>query len=370
MKKISLIVFSLVFCYSCKSSGEKAKSIHPNKENLLPEDAIDNYLYESTDVKLIGLSSLSLYTEIGDNNEHLIGKVITAKLIDSSQVVVLDDSKNRLRVFDAQTGKLQASLAREGRGPGELTQPSAMEVLGKKIMVGDRLLKLSFYSMEDDSISFSDEIRINYSPNRICGIGNFVFVTGIDLKRNYTIYKYDVETFELLGQFHETYKSNTPLVRTMLSNNLISCNSTSESILVVSPYLPYVYSYDTDGKLQWVSKIDEFHPMAATEGIGSNGKPSLNQSYNKNGLTDFYLNFNEQKGSDSNFLQILRTEKSNGESIASTLFTYKIDSYNGKGRLVSNETFRILSLTNDYLIISKNEEYPTVNLFKNPFNEL
>lgn len=370
MKKICLLIFSLLFCYSCTSSGEKDNSTHPNKENLLPENLIDNYLYETTDAKLIDPSSLNLYSEIGDNDEHLIGRIITAKLIDSSQVVVLDDSKNRLRVFDAQTGKLQASLAREGRGPGELIQPSAMEVVGKNIIVSDRVLKLSFYSMEDDSISFSDEIRIKYSPNKICAIGNFVFVTGINLKRNYTIYKYDVETFELLGQFHETYKSDTPVVRTMLSNNLISCNSASESILVVSPYLPYVYSYDTDGKLKWVSKINEFHPMSATESIGTNGKPSLNQSYNKNGLTDFYLNLHEQNGSGFNFLQILRTEKSNGESIASTLFTYKIDSQNGEGRLVSDETFRILSLTNDYLIISKNEEYPTINLFKNPFNEL
>lgn len=370
MKEMYLLILSLLFCYSCTSSSERADSIHPTKENLLPDDVIDNYLTETSDTKLKDLSSLRLYSEIGDNDKNLIGKVTTAKLINSSQIVVLDDSKNRLRVFDAQTGKLQASLAREGRGPGELIQPSAMEVLGKKIMVSDRVLKLSIYSMEDDSISFSDEIRINYSPNRICAIGKFVFVTGIDLKRNYTIYKYDVETFELLGQFHKTYKSDTPLVRTMLSNNLISCNSASESVLVVSPYLPYVYSYNTDGKLQWVSKLNKFHPKSATESIGSNGKPSLNQSYNKNGLTDFYLNFNEQKGSDFNFLQILRTEKSNGESIASTVFTYKIDSKNGEGRLVSDETFRLLSLTNDYLIISKNEEYPTINLFKNPFNEL
>lgn len=370
MKRIYLLIFSLLFCYSCTNSGEKATTSHPNKENLLSNDAIDNVIYQTTDGNLLDSNSLDLYSEIGDNDEHLLGKVITAKLIDSSKIVVLDDSKKRLRVFDTQTGKLQASLAREGRGPGELAQPTAMEIVDKNIMVTDRLLKLSFYSTEDDSISFSDEVRIDYTPKRICAIGNFVFVSGINLKSHYTIYKYDAETYDLLGQFHETYKSDTPLVSMMLSHNLISCNLASESILVVSPFLPYIYSYDTDGNLQWVSKLNEFYPLSATESIGSNGKPSLNLSYNKNGLTDFYLTLSAQNGSTFNFLQILRTEKSNGESIASTQFTYKIDSKNGEGRLVSNERFRILSVTNDYLIVSSNEEYPTINLLKNPFNEL
>lgn len=370
MEKLCLLIFSLLFCYSCTNSGEKATTSHPNKENLLSNDAIDNVIYHTTDGNLLDSNSLDLYSKIGDNDEHLLGNIIAAKLIDSSQVVVLDNSKNRLRVFDAQTGKLQASLAREGRGPGELTQPTAIDIVGNNIIISDWLLKLSFYRIQDDSISYSDEVRIDYSPKRICAIDNFVFVAGINLKSNYTIYKYDAETFELLDQFHETYKSDTPLVSMMLSNNLVSCNLASESILVVSPYLPYIYSYNTDGKLQWVSKINEFYPLSATESIGATGKPSLNQSYNKNGLTDFYLSFNAQSGSTFNFLQILRTEKSNGESIASTLFTYKIDSKNGEGRLVSNETFRILSLTDDYLIASGNEEYPTINLFKNPFNEL
>lgn len=369
MKKICLLIFSSLL-FSCSNFNEQDKSIHPNQENLLPEDVIDNYLSESENDTLIDADSLKLYREIGDNDENMIGRTVTAKLIDSSHVVVLDDSQNKLRVFDIQNGKLQSSFAREGRGPGELIQPTAMEVAGDNIIVSDRMLKLSIYSTKDDSISFRNQISIGYSPNRVCAIDSFVFVTGIDLKTNNTIYKYDLNTLEYLDQFHETYKSDNPMVSMMLSNNIISCNSASKSILVVTPYLPYVYSYDIDGNLEWISKIEKFSPMIATEGIGSNGKPSLNQSFNKDGLTDRFLNFNEQYGSDFNFLQIIRTEMSNDEIIGSTVFTYKIDAHSGEGRLVSDESFRILSLTNDHLILSKNEEYPTVNLFKNPFNEL
>lgn len=367
-----LIVLSF-FISSCSNFGQDSDLTHPNKENLLPEESIDNYINQNTNTALIDSNSLVLLNSIGTNEgsiEEMLGRIIVSKIIDTSQVVVLDNSQNRLKVFDFQTGKLQASLAREGRGPGELVQPTDMEVTGSNIIVSDRLLKLSFYSINNDSITFRDQVNIAYTPNKICAIDNFVFVSGIDLKSNYTIYKYDISTLEYLGQFHETYKSDNPLVSMMLSNNLISCNSATESILVVTPYLPYVYSYDTDGNLKWISEIEDFYPMIATEGIGSNGRSSLNQSLNTDGLTDRHLRFLEQNGSNFNVLQIIRTEMKNKETIGGSFLTFEIDTRTGEGSLISNEINKIYDLTNDYLILPGSEDYPTINLLQNPFDEL
>jgi hypothetical protein len=354
---------------SCSGTDNHKESVHPSSENFLSQDLIDEYIKVQPDSVLIDSSLLTSSKWIGDNNENILGNVIAAKVIDSSSIVILDHSQSQLKIFDAETGELKNSFARKGRGPGELLQPSDMDVSGDLILVVDRFMKLDLYKNVNDSIRFINQITLEYSPNKICALDNFIFVSGIDLESSNTIFKYDLKSLKSMGSFHKTYKSDNPLVRTMLSNNLISCNRTTNQILVVSPYLPYVYAYNIDGKINWISEIENFNPMIAKEGMRDDGRSSLTKSLNSEGFSDRYISFLEQSNSDFNFLQIARTEKQGDENIGGSVLTYKIDVSTGSGNLISKDLNRMLDYSGNYIIVPINDEYPTVKLLDNPFNE-
>ncbi len=55
---------------------------------------------------------------------------------DQNHIFVLDARDNDIKVF-SKTGRFEVCLCRKGEGPGELSRPSDMDILGEKIYVAD-----------------------------------------------------------------------------------------------------------------------------------------------------------------------------------------------------------------------------------------
>lgn len=368
MRSSSLALLVVFILASCSYSNESYEQEHPTADNMLPAASVNSFIALTPDSLLIDSLSVGSMDVIGDEREIMLGKILGAAIVDSTSIAILDNSPHRLKIYNRILKKLSGTLARKGRGPGEILQPTDFDVTGNTIIVADKVLKVALFKIAKDTIRPHDELILDFTPNKVCTIDDILFVSGIRVGATQTIYRYSLKTLAYLGKFHDAYKSDNPVVRTLLSNNLISCNQSTKQILVTSPYLPYIYAYDIDGNQKWVSEIPDFNPMKAVEKLSRDGRPSLSQSFNADGISDRYSSFEEQRGTDYNYLQVSRSIMKNHKKVKGYYLTYKIDSKTGEGQLVSKSIPRIFFAKDNVILHPDNFDYPRIRIVNNPFS--
>ncbi len=86
---------------------------------------------------------------------------------DQNQIFVLDARDNDIKVF-SKTGRFEVCLCRKGEGPGELSRPSDMDILGEKIYIadgGNRRVQIL-----DKSGTYLGGFKVPFSPWRILAL--------------------------------------------------------------------------------------------------------------------------------------------------------------------------------------------------------
>lgn len=106
----------------------------------------------------------------------MIGFVRAAVQDGRGNIYVLDDANFPLRAFD-RSGKLLSTVGRNGRGPGDLSQPNGLAHDGDSLLyVSDRNNGISVYSAGNGPLRFRRALFTDARPGGVCAARGRVYV--------------------------------------------------------------------------------------------------------------------------------------------------------------------------------------------------
>lgn len=314
LSKIAIFFF-IVGIISCSQDADQKnyntnEIAHPTPINYISKDSVTTFINDSFTDFVVDSSSLNKINSIGireGNSNYMFGRITSVSIINDTEIVVLDDQSGGLRAFDLISGEFITSFSKTGRGPGEIMYASQMTSDKNHVFVSDRLQKIEIFERTDEQKFKSTTLNLNYSPGGICVIGDNLYVSGFDQQNLKTVHKYNIPALSYQNSFHNAYKADSGFSMLMLSNNRITCNKTTETVAVVSSYLPYVYGYDIDGEVKWVSEINNFTPVSIVE--TNYDRPGIDKEIRPDGKTDIYSNLSSTNDSSLIYLQLNRLIK-------------------------------------------------------------
>lgn len=366
-----LLIFfitTLGIATSCTKGPKETSSteiIHPTEENLISSDSITHVIDDALSIEHHLFRNDSGNVEIGvdqGDRNYMFGRISSIAELSTEDVLILDDQHDKIRAFDKRTGEYKYSFSAAGRGPGEVMHPSGMAIDGQRVFLADRMNKVEVFENPGTVNIISKTMKLTFSPNQICSFNDLVFIAGVDHTNSKTVHKFDTTELEYVTSFHDAYKSDSYLAKTLLSYNRIACNKNTETVIIVNPNLPHVYGYSLAGNLRWVSKFDNFNLVEIIESLNDEGRPSLDRSIRPNGITDIYSNLISIEGSDDVLLQMNRLKRENGETVEGKIMSFRIDGKDGSGYLISTEFPFIYHANEENLISLTTDPFPKLTI--------
>lgn len=373
VKKYIFYIVIIIFLVSCDQFNSKlsqygitsTKITHPTSENYISEGYINSIINEelidSSNAISTDSSSLQIGVNEGDEN-YMFGNIHSVSVIDNNALMIFDDQKVSVKAFNLNNGQFIKSFLFAGGGPGEIMHPAGMATYGNTVILADRMNKLEVFE-DTGNLNFeSQTVLLDFTPKDICVINDRLYISGVHMNNFKTVHSYEIDSFTRDVQFHDAYKSETPSVRYLLSDISIACNNASETLIVVSQHLPYIYGYDKMGELKWVSEIDNFTPREVFQTVDELGRPRISRSIRSDGTTDIYSNLISSKSDRKVFLQMHRLVRSPGRENKGEVLTFEINSSTGEGALISEDLSFIRYIDNDFLMIRERLSFPRLKI--------
>jgi hypothetical protein len=270
-------------------------------------------------------------------------------------------------VFSSRDGSFLGTVGNEGKGPGEFLQPNSITFSEDRIFVSDRAFSIKSGQLTSEKIGEISGFETNMKtpPEHICATDKFLIVKStarID-STSKTLHKLDFQKPNKKISFGEPYITDDLIAQQLLSEGIITCDSEGQNIVSAKFILPYLYNYDEDGKLKWISKINDYRPLKFREEVGQGMSTRWNKDdfvYNEYSSMFFYDNYLIlQIKSFRNFFREDQLEIEN-----KGIETYLIDSSNGKGVYLGNGLPEIKFIDDSFLVIDSGEKYPMIKIFK------
>lgn len=379
MNKIT--IYTLLFfllLIGCENS--KNKIIHPTEENLNPEMEITHKIEENDNNSATDSSVNTLIQDLKNHEEIFsIGRLEgnTYEMFGDVKDAIISEDLDLLLVLDSQniginaynlSGEYLHQISREGRGPGELINPTSLSVQGNKSFVLNEQFDIKTYKWQDETFSADIPINTGYPPLDFCIMEDRIYINSITItddtsmnENHHNIYAYEIESYdEPTLKFGTQYKSNSwHAIFSMSVGAGISCNLSSNTVLQFFKFLNVLYGY-TNGELSWVSRIESFNPLRIIEIPGESMGPdidNLQESY------DTIEQVVSLPGKDFFLVQIAnRSMVRDGNDILNEIKTYLINVLNGEGYYVSNIFPQILSATNNKLVFLQTENFQKISI--------
>jgi len=209
----------------------------------------------------LGRQLFQIGTEDEDSNE-LFGSTTAAAFDKAGRLFVLDDSDNTVRVFSA-TGKYVGKLGRTGRGPGDLTTPSALVHDGDSLLyILDAVNGVVTFKTGATEFThlrtFGPELR----PRSACLLNGQLLVAGYRdgrqvhfIKPGGEIERSIGEPFPIESPPDVPYKTDTVRALIDYANSgapaRMACLPTLGTIVTAQLQGPAVRAYSPDGALRW-----------------------------------------------------------------------------------------------------------------------
>lgn len=227
----------------------------------------------------MGRTSVSVGTE--GAGPAMIGYPKASVLDASGNVYVLDDANFTVRAFDPR-GKLISTVGRNGRGPGDLSQPYSIAHDGDSLLyLADQLNGLSVYSARNGQLRYLRTMLTTTRPGGVCVVRGRVFVAmGLNDKVVHEISPKGA----VLQSFAPTFGlDSNKVVREwgrVAPGNVVRCD---ESGGIAVRYLDGdIRFYELDGTMRWRSKLPAFQGGRV---MGDLRDGSINASFAKHVLT-------------------------------------------------------------------------------------
>lgn len=382
---MKFLIFSTLLFLHLISCGERSSVTHPIEEHLpLPSEISNVVTVNLSDAEKKEAASIS---SVFTNNDSL-HFFDYPKALDyhDGLFYLLENRKNHISVFDT-LGNFQYQFSRAGHGPGEVISPVTFKF-------NDDYSEL--YILDAYDIEIFEKISGRFVPKKtvyhgllraydMCILDESYYLSGYGISKEQLekyqnneishnefnvsgpINKYSIASDSLEIAFGFKYKSyfGYKTFGGMMSNVMISCNSLSKTILAQHEYFPYLFGYDKEGDLRWLTKLEGYLTSNLLEEIGKNGSYNLTQ-YSNSKIFQRFSGFNPSS-TNENFIQFQKyiPQSSFREKDYTEVEINKIKYQGRSGIRINSETGKSTYFeSDDWLVIEKDGFRVWYNKFK------
>lgn len=193
-----------------------------------------------------------------------LGRISDVGLL-TNGVVILDRDSRSLSLY-SNAGQLLDRSGRAGGGPGEFTDPVAVDVTARgEVLVFDEGGRISTFSAEGDSLRFIGSVELDAQVYDGCSMHDHLYVHGARPDTHDAILVYSQQG-DFQFSFGEVYRTRSLLIHRQLSRGWLACVPGSDLVVFAPRLLPEVHVFEPTGRLSWWS---EFHGFVPVELIAS-----------------------------------------------------------------------------------------------------
>jgi hypothetical protein len=202
---------------------------------------------------------------VGDTlsaSDATIGTVLATALTSRGNLLVLDGAEKRVLAFDAG-GRLLASGAGVGDGPGELRDPVAIAVIaGDSVVLVDRThRRIEVLTPIADGLRPARSVSLDFAPAAACVLENDLFLLG---GRDAVYLHRLTAAGDLIGSWSpvpaDSNTENQDAIagyrRFALGGGQLACDTGSGLLLHAPDAHAQVYGIRSDGRIEWTLPID------------------------------------------------------------------------------------------------------------------
>lgn len=295
---------------------------------------------------------------------RMIGHVEDAVSLSDGRIVVLDSRLNRLYLY-ANDGRLIAAGGGPGRSPGRFMAPDKLAVDGRnRVGVVDRYRTLQVWQVGLNGLTFERSVNLPFVPESICAMRDRFVLQGAS-ETGGILHTYSADGNHL-HSFGLGYQSNSKLVRDMLSDGIVACETASQTILLSFPLFPVIYGYNLDGTVRWVAAIDEFHTTRIVqESIDGRSTVSFEAA---DTVRSIVLEMTPLHRNNA-MVQVAHRTRSDASRHKpySRLDSYEIDTDTGRGRYLGKHMPPVLFASKQRLGFRKTEPFPHLMTVARPY---
>lgn len=303
-----------------------------------------------------------LGVEDGDESE-VIGAVESAALDGRGRVLVLDRAFQNVRVFDGERAQAMV-IGRKGSGPLDLRAAFSIWPVGRSgFAVADGVLGVKYISAPArDSVRLERIVPVRADITAGCGIGQAAAV--------YRTPSEDVPVVAILGEsgtvlraFGSPYKSDVPLVRTIMSEGVMGCSADGRIAYALN-FLPFVHIYQESGAKLWSFRFSDFRQGFQEERQRSDGRRSIGLAEN---TKEFSSIARVTGAGDGLFLVQVAHHSVASRRLRNEfarLDTYVIDANSGEAELLSEKLPLVAQVSGRTIVTFSNDPFPRVTLMQ------
>lgn len=300
--------------------------------------------------------------EDGAENE-VIGAVESAAVDGHGRVLVLDRAFQNVRVFDSERGGVIV-IGRKGSGPLDLRAAFSIWPVGRNgFAVADGVLGVKYIiAPTRDSVRLERIVPVRADITAGCGIGQTaaVYRTPSDETPVVAILG---EGGSLLRAFGSPYRTDVPLVRSIMSEGVMGC-SVNGRIAFALNFLPFVHMYQANGTKLWSFRFTDFRQGFQEERLRSDGRRSIGLAEK----TKAYSSIARVTGADDGLFLVQVAHHTVASrrlrSAFARLDTYVIDSSTGEGEYLTSQLPLVTQVIGRTIVTFSNEPFPQVTLMQ------
>lgn len=295
-----LIIGAVIIVMISSCTSKKKEFVHPEKTNLPSIEETDHMVdlgmpNPDSLSQLSFLENSSLNYSIGANadiNSKYYYESITnnVELDTLNNLYLIQHHTNSIMVYD-KSGKFIYSIGGSGKGPGEFVQliTFVFDKNYQTLYALDRL-EIEIYKLNNGRYQYSKTIPHSFlRVFDMCLLDESLFISGykfsssdttdypsdlhrrIQAKVSPPITQFNLSTMKPKISFGFEYETEYGYGshEGFISRMLLSCNSTTKTIVGYQKDLPFIFGYDKTGKIRWTSKINGLKMAQHTEFIDS-----------------------------------------------------------------------------------------------------
>jgi len=252
---------SILILLSCESNNDSSKT-HPNSNSVFHENisytkiSINNLTQWDKEFKLNVKDTVGI--DISEQKFKI--ESVADVLISDDEILVLDDGTTTIQSIGFD-GSPNTTVARTGRGPGEVASPVNMVKKDDGYIVMDRVNGIIHYNINNEPTGAE---RIKFMPDYFCMDENY-FVKSSYFSRdknvdNHLIFEIDSES-KIIQKYSRKYEHEDNNLVYLMSSGPIKC--INEYDILVNAYtaaLPLIEFYNTENHENRNYKLADLNP--------------------------------------------------------------------------------------------------------------